>query len=112
MRLAASSGGQLEGEVGFSIEGPFSFEDPGKLPLAEWELTRFAGEEEVTLTFISTGDAAFVVLDGQAYELPPEQIENIGPANLDGGLNGLRVDEWVVEAEETEGAEDTEVIRG
>jgi hypothetical protein len=72
LQLAAAAGGDdPTGPVGFRIAGPFSFEGDGALALADLTYTRLLGDEELTTQVVSTGDAVYVVTDGEVVELPP-----------------------------------------
>lgn len=102
-------GGDGRGAFGFRIEGPFAFDDDQPLPVAELTYTRVAGDDEATVTVLSTGEEAFVEVDGQAYVLPDDEAASLG---LGGGGDGLilQVDRWVVEPVLEEGG-DTDVVR-
>ena len=96
--LIASAPRQPGAEVGFRLEGPFALHK-GALPVARLDYTEFAGSEKGTATVTSTGQRAFLTLDGTAYELPPERAAELreppgrGPSK--GGLDVLRIDRWV-----------------
>lgn len=111
LEVTASSGD--EAVVGFGLTGPFSFVSDGELPIGELELTERRGDEETQRTLISDGDAAFLVVDGQAYQLPDDLV---APLQLgddgDSGLGGLDLAGWVDEAETKKGTGGTEVITG
>lgn len=96
MHLTAEAEGDVAGVVGFELEGPFRFEE-NSLPTVEWDLTRFAGEEESTVTFISAGSEAFIEVQGQAYEVTEEQLAELGGTGgvVEGGLEGLEIGDWV-----------------
>jgi hypothetical protein len=95
-------------EVGFVVEGPFAFaESEDALPLADLEYTQAAGDASETVRFVSTGEKAFVVLGGQAYELPAEQVASLrgtGSSEESGeSLGELRIDDWFQEPELSDG---------
>jgi len=98
LRLVVSSDGK---DVGFELTGPFALAEEGKLPVAEVEYTQIAGSEEQAATFISTGEKAFVEIEGEVYELPDEQVEGLRGAGGggDAGLGVLEIDDWLVEPE-------------
>jgi hypothetical protein len=104
------------GEFGFELSGPFQLAEEGKLPVAEIEYTQLADDERETVTVTSTGDEAFVTVDGTAYELPPEQADRLRSAgsSLGGGNDGdgggeglgeLRLNDWIRNAESSGGDE-------
>jgi hypothetical protein len=103
LRLVVSS---EDAEVGFELDGPFALAEEGKLPVAEVEYTKIAGDETATATFLSTGDQAYVEVEGETYRLPPEQAEPlraVGGGEGDGGLGELRIDGWLRDPELEEG---------
>jgi hypothetical protein len=88
------------GDFGFELTGPFELAEAGKLPVAEIEYTQIADDQRETVTVTSTGEAAFITVDGTAYELPPEQSNRLRAAAADvggdgGGLSELRIDDWI-----------------
>jgi hypothetical protein len=97
------------GDVGFELRGPFSLPEASRLPVAHIEYTQIAGPERGEAAFISTGDAAFVEVEGTTYELPEEQIEGLrAPEDDASGIEvfgDLEVDQWIVDPEATEGGE-------
>ena len=99
LELLASPSGAAEGRgSGFRIEGPFETgKDEGDLPVADLEYTRITGTRRRTTGFISTGDKAFVELDGKVYELESEQVNDLRVTDSDGdaGLEGLSFEDWV-----------------
>jgi hypothetical protein len=99
LRVSVGSDGE---EAGFVLEGPFAFaENADALPLADLEYTQAAGGESETVRFVSTGEKAFVVVGGQAYELPDDQVASLrGTGSGEGsagGLEELRIDDWFQE---------------
>lgn len=99
MELLASPSGAAEGRgSGFRIAGPFETgKDEGDLPVADLEYTRITGARRRTTGFISTGDKAFVELDGKVYELESAQVEDlrVTDSGEEGGLDGLSLEDWV-----------------
>lgn len=95
------------GRVGFELAGPFSLPRDGALPTARLEYTQIAGPRTGGATFVSTGEAAFVEVDGTAYALPPAQAVGGG---VDDGLGTLRVDRWLKEPSAEEAGPGTERI--
>ena len=98
MTIAPSGGGAES--AGFTLEGAFDMDSGDDLPLADMEFTRLAGGEATTFGFISTGQKAFVEIDGQPYELAQDQLEGFAGAGSGGGndtdgLGELQIGEWV-----------------
>jgi hypothetical protein len=95
------------GEVGFELDGPFALPKKTGLPRADVDYTQLAGGRRATVTLVSTGDAAYVEVGGQAYELPPGQAERlrVGAEQLGSGGAGeqLRVRSWVRDPELSDG---------
>jgi hypothetical protein len=89
------AGGQ---QVGFRVSGPFALPKAGQLPVAKLTYTQVLGSREATLTLVSDGVDAFVVVKGQAYQLSADQVEQLrgtSGALQTGGLAQLRVGDWV-----------------
>ena len=109
MRMIAESTGELAGKMGFELEGPFALPVGDEtLPVAEFTYTQVAGTESAEATFISTGEQAFVEIDGQAYELPAEELAEqpaAAPAAAAAGLGTLRLNEWIRNPELSEGGD-------
>jgi hypothetical protein len=117
MRLVVTPKGGKAEAFGFELRGPFSLEGPGELPVARIAYTQISGSERGTVTVVSTGRKAYVEVDGQAYELPPEQAAQLrlaGRELVEGeGLGELGVDDWIEEPELSDGGSvgDTETDR-
>jgi hypothetical protein len=89
------AGGQ---QVGFRVSGPFALPKAGQLPVAKLRYTQVLGSREATLTLVSDGVDAFVVVNGQPYQLSADQVEQLrgtSGALQTGGLAQLRVGDWV-----------------
>ncbi|MCA1824288.1 MAG: hypothetical protein ABR520_09395 [Mycobacteriales bacterium] len=98
-RLAAVTAKAPDRPVGFEMRGPFALAEPGALPRGRLDYTQLSGTDKSTVTYIGTGDRAFVQVEGTAYELAGEQLDALRrPASDDapGGLSTLRVDDWFV----------------
>lgn len=109
LRFEASGVDAPEGEVvGFAVRGPFSFDEAGGLPVAKLEYTHLAGTEALTSTLVSTGEAAFVEMDGVAYELPDDAAAALLLPGDDGAspVSGLRLASWIADPEEVEEEQD------
>lgn len=104
-RLAAETpGGQ---EAGFFLRGVFSLPEGAELPLADLTYGRIGVPDGPKTAFVSTGDAAYLEVDGAAYELPPESVgELVGApaASEEGPFDQLELAEWVDEPRTTEGS--------
>jgi hypothetical protein len=116
LRIVASTRGG--DDTGFEIGGPFSLPEGESLPEAELAYERLGEEVSEALVFVSTGEAAFLEVDGQAYELPPEQVSTlVGSADPgdEGPFDGLDVSAWAIEPKASEGdvvdGVETEVVR-
>ena len=98
--LVSPSGEPLDRGAGFLLDGPFALpERGGRLPSADVDYTRVAGRKRATVGIVSTPRAAFVRVDGQAYELPPERERELrsaaGSPEGSSGLERLRIDTWI-----------------
>ncbi len=114
LELRASGVEGTEGEaVGFAVKGPFALGSPGSLPTARLESTRLVGTEEITSTLISTGQAAYVEVDGTAYTLSDPQAAALRAptGDGDGPLDGLRLAQWVIDPQ-VEAVGGTEKVTG
>jgi hypothetical protein len=105
-------------ETGFHLSGPFSFPEDESLPEAQITYRR-VGSDVAPLVFTSTGDHAYLRVDGQNYQLPPEQVSSLrGASEPDdvGPFDALKMDEWLLDAAEQDGPRldgvDTRLIRG
>ncbi len=109
MKMITESSGQLAGEMGFELEGPFALPVGDEtLPVAEFRYTQIAGPQSAEATFISTGQEAFIEIDGQAYELPAEDLAEepaAAPAAAAAGLGPIRLDRWIRDPELSDGGE-------
>lgn len=103
----AVEGSEETGPVGFRLQGPFSFESDGSLPVADLRYTRLLGRETQEASFISTGKAAFVRADGRLVELDEAQVEALrldeDEGDGDAGLDQLDLAQWVEDPEEERG---------
>lgn len=94
MSIQIEAGG--DGPVGFEITGPFSLSE-GRFPSTDWEITRSLGDQVSFVRFISTGEQAFIEVDGIAYQVPADQLSSVGVpgAALQEGFEELDLSEWV-----------------
>jgi hypothetical protein len=92
LSMKAESPG-AKGPVGFAMKGPFALPDRPGLPVAELAVTELRGAASSTATFVSTGQAAYVVRAGRApVALPAGTSFDVGGGN---GLGSLRIDRWL-----------------
>jgi uncharacterized protein YqgV (UPF0045/DUF77 family) len=117
MKATAADEDQEE-STGFVLSGPFALPKEDQLPVTNLEYTQIAGEESDVTGFISTADSAYVVIDEQAYELPPEQVEPLrGTGEETEDIFGeADFESWLDEPKVEEGPEldgvATEVVSG
>jgi hypothetical protein len=118
--LVEPRGVEEGGDIGFELSGPFALPEGDDLPLARIQYTQIAGDQRGGLTVISTKEGAFVEVDGQAYELPAaqsDQLRGAGKAlgsdeeDSDNGLQSLDLQDWVEDGKLTEG-EDVDRVTG
>lgn len=113
LRVLAAGTGEDGGEVGIELRGPFAFGAEGRLPVAELEYTGIGGEARAGTTFISTGEKAFLELEGTTYELPPSMVEGLrGRGDADAGLESLGIEDWLLDPELSAGSGETERVEG
>jgi hypothetical protein len=110
LRVVANSDGS---EAGYELTGPFAFaESADALPVAELEYTQIAGSESETVTFISTGERAYVASGDATFELPEDETAALRGSGAGGsdsgssnGLEELDIGAWFVEPELSDGGE-------
>lgn len=100
-----------EGEpFGFELEGPVALCESRPLPTLDVEYTQIANGQEATVRIVSNGEQGFVVVNDTAYEMRQDQEADLRSAcdDLeagDGGLESLRVGDWVRDPEASSGDE-------
>jgi hypothetical protein len=101
----AAPGEEETAEAGFELIGSFQLPEEGALPVADLEYTDVGADEPVTQGFISTGDQAFIEVEGQAYELPPETTQTLlgGGGDDQSVFEGASIDEWLIDPQLEEG---------
>lgn len=103
-------------EFGFELNGPFALADrEGALPVLDVEYTQIVDGRRGTISLVSTGEKAFAVVDGQAYELGEARTAELraasgalgggGSGSGGGGLEELPIDDWVVDPEVEDGGD-------
>ena len=105
--------------AGFSISGPFSLPEDASLIEGKLAYRQIGDEASGPLVFTSTGDEAFVEVEGQAYELPAEQVaylQGIDAPGDEGPFDALDFSAWASDVNVSAGPEiggvATEVVRG
>jgi hypothetical protein len=106
------------GKTGFTLDGPFSFEEE-PLVAGRLDYTQLRGEQgSETATFVSTGQKAYVIVRGQAYELSPDTSAQLRVASTQlssSGLGSLDVGRWFEDPTLEDGGEvggtETDLIR-
>ena len=101
-------------EFGFELHGPFArAERAGELPVLDVQYTQIIDGQRGTISLLSTGEEAFAIVDGQAYELGEEQTQELraasgafaGGGGGGRGLDQLPIDDWVVDPDVEDGGE-------
>jgi hypothetical protein len=85
-------------EFGYEISGPFELAKDG-LPKLDVEYTQIANGKRATVRLISTGEKGYIEVNGKAYELSPDQedeLRSVG-GSVSGGLTSLDISSWVVD---------------
>jgi hypothetical protein len=104
LRVLVEGGGK---QAGFELKGRFALADEGELPVADLDYTQIAGDQEETVTLISTGAKAFVAIGGEVYELPERQTASLrsagGQVSGDSGLGSLDIGGWLLEPRFSDG---------
>lgn len=95
-----------------SLTGPFEIV-PGKpLPIAKITYTVSSGGRSNVVTLLTTGEKAYTVIKGQAYELPASSTKELKSATKDlnkpgegKGLTGINLhfDKWLINPKVAEG---------
>lgn len=112
LRLASTAGedGGV-GPVGFRMEGPFSTAG-GTLPVLDLRYTRLLADQESVIQVVSTGEAAFVVTDGETVEVPPDDAARLRLGDGDGGIADLGIAGWVRDPKVEDRGGGVRVVRG
>src|SRR5919106_68657 len=77
------------------------------------EYTEIGGEARAGATFVSTGEKAFLELQGTTYELPAGMVEGLRGRGGDGaGLERLGIEDWLLDPELTPGSGETDRVEG
>ena len=107
LALVVDSKSAAAADAGFELRGLFALGTAGSLPTMRVRYTEIAGERRRTVTVVSTSERAFVEVGGRPYSLPRREVEVLREAirglHESGGLEQLRLEEWVEEPELVEG---------
>lgn len=106
--LALTASSADGGPVGFRMEGPYSLAGEGELPVFDMTYTQLAGETEVVTQILSTGEDAFVVVDGEATPVVDDALDGLRMGEGE-GFTGLGIAGWVLDPEEDRRGDDTVV---
>jgi hypothetical protein len=108
---AAAEGGGARPMLGFRMQGPFSLESEGDLPVARLEYTQLHGTASETTTFVSTGRAAFVRIGDDTFRLPEDRVQGLKMSDGGSGIDALRLSRWFVDPKVTTNG-DVDVVTG
>jgi hypothetical protein len=96
-----------EETFGFQLRGPFSLGEAGSLPVMSIEYTQIVDGRRGAVTLISTGRKAYAEVDGETYELAPDQAKELRSASrgltAGRGLEQLPLGDWIVDSELSDG---------
>jgi hypothetical protein len=115
LQLDATAGpDEGAGPVGFRMEGPFSFAGDGTLPVLDLQYTRLLGENEQTSRVLSTGEAMYVVADGQTTAVPANATGGLrlGEADGDGGFADLGIAGWIEQPVTSKAKDGSRIVTG
>lgn len=98
------------------LEGPFELLPGKKLPLAHINYTISSGGRSQVVELLMTGDKAYTIVSGQAYELPGSATKELkqatkqlskGDGGESAGLSGLNLnfDRWLIRPQVGAGTE-------
>ena len=103
-------------EFGYDIEGPFRIGKDGKPPVADVEYTQVANGQEDTVRLVLRDDGSgFVERDGKRTDLTEDQLGELRESGSflgDSGLETLSFDDWIVDAELSDGPDGTDKVTG
>jgi hypothetical protein len=110
---------QLKDPVKLTLTGPYEGQGKGKLPKVDWDIAVNAAGQSFSAGFISTGDNAFVNVQGTDYEVGAQAVTQINAqlaaAQKQSGNKGLsqfgvNAKNWLKDAKE-EGDEDVAGVK-
>jgi len=91
-----------DGPVGFTMKGPFALPAKAGLPVANLAVTELRGARTSTVTFVSTGEKAYVVRDNKPTPLASPGVAVGGES---GGFGDLRIDTWLRDPKTSDGGD-------
>ena len=115
LELNATAGAdEPTGPVGFRMEGPYSFTGDGTLPVLDLQYTRLLGQNEQTSRVLSTGEAMYVVADGQTTEVPANATGGLrlGDGDGDGGFADLGIAGWIEQPVTSKAKDGSRIVTG
>lgn len=116
LELNATAGADdaATGPVGFRMEGPFSFAGDGSLPVLDLEYTRLLGQNEQTSRVLSTGEAMYVVADGETTAVPANATGGLrlGDGDGDGGFADLGIAGWIEQPVTSKAKDGSRIVTG
>lgn len=98
-------GSESASRSSIGIDGPFEIVQGKPLPKAKITYTVSSGGRSQVTTLLTTGDKAYTVIKGQAYELPASATKDLKAATKDlskpgegKGLTGIKLnfDKWLI----------------
>jgi hypothetical protein len=120
LSLKGEGNAQLSQPVSLKLTGPFQNEGEQQLPKFDLNLSVNAAGQSFSAGAVSTGDAGYLKLQGQAYDVPDQvfqqfkegfekaQSEQSGDDNRSFASLGINPSNWVTDAKE----EGTETVGG
>ncbi len=115
LELNATAGAaEATGPVGFRMEGPFSFTGDGALPVLDLQYTRLLGQNEQTSRVLSTGEAMYVVADGQTTAVPANATGGLrlGDGDGDDGFADLGIAGWIEQPVTSKAKDGSRIVTG
>jgi hypothetical protein len=83
---------------GFAVDGKFSFDSPGTLPILDVTVKRFDRNNSQTTHVLSTGTQAFIERNGRMVNVPSSDLEGLsglGGSSTSSPLGRIDVGSWI-----------------
>jgi hypothetical protein len=77
LTITPSGSNTLKGPIVLDFGGPFQSRGTGKLPQSNFSISVSASGKRATLGILSTGNAGYVSLNGQSYQLPQATFQRL-----------------------------------